>query len=91
MLALTLVNPMTILTFFSAFTSISPDDFSGDMAAALMMVVGVFFGSALWWLILSTGTALLRARMSERAMRWINRVSGAVLILFALRILLQAG
>ena len=86
--ALTIVNPMTVLTFLSAFASMGATDFGGDTVSALLMVAGVFGGSAFWWLILSTGTSVFRTRIDARAMRWINRFSGAILIAFALRILL---
>lgn len=87
--ALTIVNPMTVLTFLSAFAGMGAADFSGDVLSALLMVVGVFSGSALWWLILSTGTSLFRTRIDARAMRWINRFSGLIIIAFAVRILVQ--
>jgi arginine exporter protein ArgO len=53
------------------------------------LVVGVFIGSALWWLLLSTGTALLRARVDARWMRVINRVSGTIILAFGLYSLAQ--
>ncbi len=85
--ALTIVNPSTVLAFLGAFASIGATDLDGDAASALLMVLGVFGGSALWWLILSTVTSLFRSRIDARAMRWINRLSGTILIAFALRIL----
>ena len=47
-------------------------------------MIGVLVGSALWWLLLSTGVAALRGRITPRMVRWINRLSGAVLVLFGL-------
>jgi arginine exporter protein ArgO len=44
-----------------------------------MFVSGVFLGSALWWLVLSWTVAHLRTRLSLGAMRWVNRISGAVI------------
>jgi threonine/homoserine/homoserine lactone efflux protein len=87
--ALTIVNPATVLAFLSAFAGIGATTAGADVLSALLMVTGVFFGSAAWWLILSTAVSLFRARIDARAMRWINRFSGAVLIAFALRILWQ--
>ena len=46
------------------------------------MVLGVFAGSALWWLLLSGGIGLLRLRLTPGALRWINRASGAILMVF---------
>jgi arginine exporter protein ArgO len=47
------------------------------------MVLGVFLGSALWWLGLSTAVSSVRHRLGTRTMTVINRLSGAVLLAFA--------
>lgn len=87
--ALTIVNPATVISFIGAFAGFGAANLDGDFAAALLMVLGVFAGSALWWLILSTAVGLFRARIDDRAMRWINRLSGGLLIAFAVKILLE--
>jgi arginine exporter protein ArgO len=46
-------------------------------------VLGVFCGSALWWLLLSSGVSLLRRPLTPDLLRWINRISGVILIGFA--------
>lgn len=81
-LALTLTNPATILTFAAIFAGLGLAGTAGNAGAALL-VLGVFLGSALWWLILSGGVALLRARFTARAMRAVNLVSGLLLLGFA--------
>jgi len=43
-------------------------------------VAGVFVGSGLWWLLLSGGAALFRSRFDARAMRILNRASGALIL-----------
>jgi arginine exporter protein ArgO len=47
-------------------------------------VLGVFVGSALWWLLLSSGVSLLRSRLTGSRMRWLNRVSGVVILAFGI-------
>ncbi len=42
-------------------------------------MLGVFLGSAFWWLALSGLVALLRGRVTPRILVWVNRVSGAIL------------
>ena len=88
-LALTLTNPMTILAFLGIFAGLGVAETSGDYGAAALTVLGVFLGSALWWLTLSGGVSLLRARFDARAMRWVNRLSGIIILIFALDILRQ--
>ena len=81
---LTLANPATILSFVAVFAALGLADRPGDLTAALVMVVGVFLGSALWWLGLAGLVGRLRHRLSPAAVVWINRTSGAVLCLFGL-------
>lgn len=79
---LTLSNPATILSFLAVFASLGAvGSGPGDAAA---MVLGVFVGSALWWLTLSMVVARLRARITRSAMRWINRIAGCTLVAFGL-------
>jgi len=83
---LTLANPMTILSFVAVFASISTGHVAGHTlgaSQAATMVLGVFLGSALWWLGLSTMVSSVRHRLSAKTMQSINRLSGAILLGFA--------
>ena len=83
-LALTLANPATILSFMAVFAGLGLGTKPGDYGAAGMVVAGVFMGSALWWLMLSGGVALLRHRLKPRTIGWINYGSGAFLSAFGI-------
>jgi putative LysE/RhtB family amino acid efflux pump len=48
------------------------------------MVAGVFLGSALWWLILSGAVGFFRRALTPERLRWVNRASGALLVLLGL-------
>jgi threonine/homoserine/homoserine lactone efflux protein len=80
--ALTLANPPTILSFAAIFAALGLGTTGKATGAAVVLVLGVLIGSALWWVILSSGVALVRARVSPRVLRWINRLSGAMLVAF---------
>jgi threonine/homoserine/homoserine lactone efflux protein len=82
-LFLTLANPATILSFAVIFTAFGLGA-STDYPAATSLVLGVFLGSALWWLILSGGVGLFRSRADSTGMRVVNRVSGVVLVAFGI-------
>ncbi len=86
-LMLTLTNPMTILAFAAAFAGLGWVRQQAGAPAAGMLVAGVFLGSAAWWLTLSSLVARLRRHLSVRALRWVNRLSGAVLVGFGLVVL----
>ena len=80
---LTLTNPMTILSFIAIFAGFglaaSPNYFSAGL-----LVTGVFIGSAAWWLILSSGIALLHSRLDIGRMRFVNQLSGGIILTFGL-------
>ena len=75
---LTLTNPMTILSFAAIFAGLGIAETGGDYASAAILVLGVFIGSALWWLLLSGGVSLFRKKFTPRALVWVNRISGLV-------------
>jgi threonine/homoserine/homoserine lactone efflux protein len=82
-LVLTVTNPATILSFVALFAGIGLG-ISQSYSAATAMVAGVFVGSALWWLALSAGVSLVRARFTAAWMRAVNRVSGTILCGFGI-------
>ena len=86
---LTLTNPMTILSFAAIFSGLGLAQHSGDYQAATLMVLGVFSGSALWWLTLSQGVGTIRRRVTPHWMMWINRISGTVVFSFGVLSLLS--
>lgn len=83
-LALTITNPLTILSFAAIFAGLGAGATGGGSGAAAVLVAGVFAGSALWWVILSSAIGLLRGRVGPRLLRWVNRLSGSILVTFGL-------
>src|SRR5205814_2192472 len=86
-LLLTLTNPATILSFAAIFAGLGVATASGSYPSAGLLVVGVFAGSALWWLILSGVASALGARFSSGTMRWVNRLSGVTITAFGVLVL----
>jgi len=80
--ALTLANPMTILSFMGVFAGLGLGSSDGTFTSAAVLVLGVFIGSSLWWCVLSGSVGLLRGRLQAGAMRWVNRLSGIVIAAF---------
>jgi threonine/homoserine/homoserine lactone efflux protein len=81
--ALTLANPQTILTFAALFASMGAIASGGGAAGAGVFVAGIFSGSLLWWVCLVSGVSLVRHRLSAVAVAWVNRISGAAILAFA--------
>ncbi len=85
---LTLTNPMTILSFAGIFAGLGIAGAGGDYGAAGALVLGVFSGSALWWVLLCGGVGVLREKFTPRGMQWVNRGAGAIITAFGLLALL---
>ena len=78
---LTITNPMTILSFAAIFAGTM---FIGTTNSPIVLVAGVFTGSACWWLALSFGVGSMRDRLTTSHMTWINRISGTIIVLFGI-------
>ncbi len=87
--ALTLTNPTTILSFAAIFAGLGVAGASAGYRSAGLLVLGVLLGSALWWCLLSGGVGFFRDRVTTRALRWINRLSGAMILAFGVVALLS--
>jgi threonine/homoserine/homoserine lactone efflux protein len=81
---LTLTNPLTIFAFAAIFAGVGAEAAAGNTLGALHVVLGVFLGSAAWWLILVTLTSLYRSRLTTGGLVWVNRVSGIIILGFGM-------
>jgi len=88
MVALTLSNPATILSFTAVFAGLGVHVGSGWQPFGL--VAGVMLGSALWWVVLTIVVSLVRERLTAPATRAIGIASGLVLVGFGALISLQS-
>lgn len=81
---LTLTNPMTVFAFAAILAGAGLLQETDNGWTGLLFVLGVGLGSALWWLLLSGGVALLRERVTPAALLWVNRGAGLLLAAFGL-------
>lgn len=82
---LTLTNPLTILSFAAVFAGLGiGSTSSGNYLSAFILVIGVFIGSCSWWFLLSGTVGLFRQRFRPDSLTWVNRISGAIIILFGI-------
>jgi len=87
-LGLTLTNPMTILSFAALFVGLGVT--GGDAAGASLLTLGVFAGSAAWWVVLVGLVGALRARVTPVRLRRVNLASGVLIGVFAVVALASA-
>ena len=72
-LVLTLTNPATILSFLAIFAGLGITQ--SDYLQSVTLVSGVFSGSLLWWLVLVSGVAYLRSRLTPQHLTRFNSFS----------------
>jgi putative LysE/RhtB family amino acid efflux pump len=86
--AMTVTNPATVLWFVAAFQAVGFRNIGfGSGAAithALLVIVGVFLGSMLWWLCIGGFASLWRHKLTDRHLMIANHVAAVVLVLSAL-------
>jgi threonine/homoserine/homoserine lactone efflux protein len=76
---LALTNPMTIFAFVAVFAAFGLGHELFFLSACIL-VLGVFAGSSLWFLALGYVVTLFRKRLDAGGLRWVNRISGALII-----------
>lgn len=86
---LTLTNPMTIIMFIAIFTGFGIGGINGNYLLSSSMVLGVFLGSLLWWLLLSGITTIIRGTFDYRKLRFANIGSGLIIAGFGIVTLLN--
>jgi len=72
---LTITNPVTILSFAAIYAGLGVYNY----VSAVLLVSGVFTGSALWWFTLSSSVSIIRSKIDQHKLQWINRISGTIL------------
>ncbi len=87
-LAITLTNPGTIFAFLGVFAAMG----AGGVVAAGSgwLVLGVFIGSAAWWLLLSAAAGAVRSSFTPLWLKRLNQGSGVALLLFGTAVLANA-
>lgn len=80
---LTATNPMTILSFVAVFAGLGLGSVYVSYWTSFLLVLGVILGSLIWWVLLTfTVAKLFHHRINALWLKWINRISGGVLIIF---------
>lgn len=86
---LTLSNPMTIIAFAGLVAALGSAA-SGSAHAPYLLVAGVFSGSAAWWCVLVHVAHRAGKRLDARSLRWLDLISGGVLLVWGLWIAARA-
>ncbi|MPM94499.1 hypothetical protein SDC9_141645 [bioreactor metagenome] len=75
---------MTIISFAAVFAGVGVGATGGNYIFAALLVVGVYFGSMLWWLTLSGTVNRLRDKFDSTRLKLVNRISGVIIAGFGI-------
>ncbi len=87
---ITVSNPITILAFGAFFAAFNMIDKANGNFPIFIMILTVFGGSLLWWLSLISIVTIFKKRIRLRNLLWINRITGVLIVLFALFVMISA-
>ncbi|MBT3400800.1 MAG: LysE family transporter [Rhodospirillaceae bacterium] len=82
MLAIT--NPITFIAFAGLLATLGFTEAGRSIGNASILVAGVFAGSALWWIALSTTANLFRPIVDGSYQLWMDRIVASVLAGFGI-------
>lgn len=77
---LTLTNPLTIFAFIAIFAALGLGSDLSNFSASIL-VAGVFIGSSLWFLSLSSAVMLFRNKLDLVGLKWVNKIAGVLIII----------
>jgi len=83
---LTITNPLTILFFIALFGGLGLSSSGKGNIDSILLVLGVFLGSGVWWLFLSGLTYTMRKKLGNKTLKRIDLISGLIIITFGILI-----
>jgi putative LysE/RhtB family amino acid efflux pump len=87
---LTIINPATLLGFAGVFAGLGLlAEQAFDHQTSVLIVGGAFLGSTMWWATLTGGSMAARERMSDKFIKIINTVLGALVVAFGVAALVS--
>jgi threonine/homoserine/homoserine lactone efflux protein len=77
-LLLTLTNPTTVLSYMAVLAALRLGE-PRPWTLTLFLVLGIFCGSMIWWIVLAMISAKFRDRFNDGAVVWMNRIAAVAI------------
>ncbi len=85
----TISNPLTIIAFIAALSYVNYLMEQINYLGSSLIVLGIFIGSFLWWLILCSFSIKFKERFDPRFIRKINLISGGLIFIFGVLLVIS--
>ena len=84
-----ILNPATVLTFLVAFSSFGIN--CKTVLQSVLLVLGIFTGTVLWWLVLSFAASRFSQKFTQKGFKILHLVCGVLLIGFGVVCILKVN
>ncbi len=84
----TISNPITIVAFGAIFAGFDMVGEGAKLLNIIVLLIMVFAGSIAWWLFLISTVSIFRKKIRLRYLLWVNKITGVLIIVFAIYIIL---
>lgn len=88
---LSITNPATVFSFLIIFSAYGTTHLGSNTLSKFILVLGVFCGSILWWLILIAVASVFSHKLTSRNLKVVNKTLGVFITCFGIVILLSLG
>lgn len=88
---LSIANPATIFSFLLVFSASGINTIGNYLPGKLMLILGIFCGSALWLVVLILTANLFNSKINSSNMTYINKALGTVILIFGVFILMNGA
>jgi len=86
---LTFSNPTPVFVFMAAFAGFFVHE-EVKYVEIILSIAGVFIGCLGWWVALVSVVNMFRSKIRLRHLLWVNKITGVVVLIFAVLLLIQA-
>jgi threonine/homoserine/homoserine lactone efflux protein len=86
---LAMANPATIFSFLLVFSASGLNTIGNYLPGKLMLILGIFCGSAFWLTVLILTAHLFDSKINPSNMKYINKTLGTVILIFGVFILVN--
>lgn len=84
-LFLTITNPLAIFLFLAMFSLVGGEK---TIFTQIFLLMGVFAGASVWWLMLTLLVGLFRKKLTLKRLYYINKIAGGIIIVSVMGALL---